>query len=300
MSAAAGMSETNEAGANADSAREAFEFVKALAQELSKGKIELPSFPDVAMRVQRVLADENVNSDRIVRVVGSEPALAARLIGIANSAAVNTTGRVISELRTAVARMGFDMVRSAAMSFSLAQLRKAEEFKSLERPMNLLWHRSVNVAALCFAIAKRLTRLQPDSAMLAGLLHGVGRLYILTRASKHPALFADPAAYNSIVMDWHSSIARAVLENWGMSEDVTEAVASFEDPERDARGQISLTDVLAVANLMASFKDQPEMIELKLAENKPAARIAADRTALTALFEDSAAEMAALRAALSD
>lgn len=166
--------------------------------------------------------------------------------------------------------------------------------------MNLLWHRSVNVAALCYVITKRLTRLQPDSAMLAGLLHGVGRLYILTRASKHPALFADPAAYNSIVVDWHSSISRAVLENWGMSEDVTEAVASYEDSSRDARGPLSLTDVLAVADVMASFKDQPDMVELKLTENKSAARIAADRTVLAALFEDSAAEMAALRAALSD
>jgi HD-like signal output (HDOD) protein len=300
MVAAVGVADGNAARPNVDSAREAFEFVKALATELSEGKIELPSFPDVATRVQRVLSDDSVTQDRVVRVVGSEPALAARVVGMANSAAINTTGRTISELRTAVARMGFDMVRSAAMSFALSQLRRAPEFKSLERPLNLLWHRSVTVAALCYVIAKRLTKLQPDSAMLTGLLHSVGRLYILTRASKHPALFADPAAYNAIVVDWHASIARAVLENWGMAEEIVEAVASFEDPDREARGQVSLTDVLAVANLMASYKDQPETVEMKLAENKPAARIAPDRNTLAALFKDSADEMAALRAALSD
>ena len=55
----------------------AFEFVQALARELSSGRIELPSFPDVAVRVQRALADEDVRPDTVVRLIGSEPALAA-------------------------------------------------------------------------------------------------------------------------------------------------------------------------------------------------------------------------------
>jgi hypothetical protein len=71
---------------------EAFAFVQALAAELSKGKVDLPSFPDIALKVRRVLADEEVSQEKVVRVVGSEPALAARLMQIANSAAINFTG----------------------------------------------------------------------------------------------------------------------------------------------------------------------------------------------------------------
>ena len=59
-----------------------------------------------------------------MRVVGSEPALAARLMQIANSAALNFTGKPITELRTAIARMGFNMVRSAAIAFAMSQLKK--------------------------------------------------------------------------------------------------------------------------------------------------------------------------------
>ena len=51
---------------------EAFAFVQALASELSTGKVELPSFPDIAMRVRQVLADENVTPDKVVRVVGRD------------------------------------------------------------------------------------------------------------------------------------------------------------------------------------------------------------------------------------
>ena len=288
------------AGISTATANEAFDFVKALAFELSAGKVELPSFPDIAMRVQRALADENVTPDRVVRVVGSEPALAARILGMANSAALNATGRAINELRTAIARMGFDMLRSAAITFSMAQLRKAEQYRGLEKPMNLLWQRSVNVASLCFVIAKRFTRVSADAALLAGLLHGVGKLYILTRASKHPALFADHATYNTIVRDWHGNIAKALLENWGMAEELVDAVCSFEDMDREPRGQTGLADVLAVAHLFASFREQPDLLELKLRECKPAARIAVDREAFEKVFAESAADMQALREALGD
>ncbi len=55
----------------------AFAFVQELAQGLSRKEIDLPSFPDVAIRVRRVLSDEDVSAKDVVRVVGSEPALAA-------------------------------------------------------------------------------------------------------------------------------------------------------------------------------------------------------------------------------
>ena len=68
--------------------------------------------------------------------------------------------------------------------------------------------------------------------MLAGLLHGIGKLYILTRSSQHPGLFANQAAYNAIVRDWHSAVAKALLENWDMAEEIVDAVSDYEDFER--------------------------------------------------------------------
>src|SRR5579859_300595 len=165
---------------------EAFAFVQALASELSRGKVDLPSFPDIALRVRQVLSDENVTQDQVARVVGSEPALAARLMQIANSAALNFTGKPINELRTAINRMGHNMVRSAAIAFAMTQLKKADSLKGLEKPLDELWMNSAAVAAMSHAVAKRYSKVNPDTGMLAGLLHGIGKLYILTRSSNHP------------------------------------------------------------------------------------------------------------------
>ncbi len=87
-----------------------FDFVRNLAAELSGGNVDLPSFPEIALRVRRILADPKSSVDQVVRVVGSEPALAARLLRISNSASLNRSGKSVNDLRTAINRIGYNMV----------------------------------------------------------------------------------------------------------------------------------------------------------------------------------------------
>ena len=227
-----------------------FGFVKALAMELSQGRIELPSVPDIVLKMQRALANENVSNETVVKVLGSEPMLAGKLLNMANSAALNTTGRKVADLRMAVARVGFNIVRSAALSFAIEQLRAAAQFKHLEPLLDALWKRSVHVATLAHVVARRFTSLNGDTAMLAGLMHNVGRIYILTRASDHPSLFADQLTYQSIVRDWHTNVAKALLENWQVADEIVDAVSNHEDLHREARGPVTLTDVVALSTLL--------------------------------------------------
>ena len=70
----------------------------------------------------------------------------------------------------------------------MGQLRKSAQFKNIEKQLNALWVSSITTAALCSVIARRHGRVAPDMAMLAGLMHSVGKIYILTRASSHPCV----------------------------------------------------------------------------------------------------------------
>jgi HD-like signal output (HDOD) protein len=250
------------------------------------------------MRVRQVLADDNVSPEKVVRVVGSEPALAARLLQLANSAALNFSGKAVTDLRTAVARMGFNMVRSAAIAFAMSQLKKVDALKGLEKPLDALWKRSASVAAMSHAVARRLAKVNPDTALLAGLLHGIGQLYILTRAAKHPQLFANEAVYHNIVRDWHSSIAKALLENWDMAEEIVEAVGNYEDIGRAHTGPTDLTDVLTVGYLIASYRDHPESIELNMEGVAACSRMQLDRAGYDKLIQECGEEIAAIQAAL--
>jgi HD-like signal output (HDOD) protein len=273
----------------------AFAFIQELAAGLSRKEIELPSFPDVAIRVRRVLADEDVSAKDVVRVVGSEPALAARIMQMANSAALGHVGKPIADLRAAITRIGFNLVRSAAISFAMSQVRRAENLKSLGGSLQSHWEHSSLVAAFSHVVARRLTKVNADTALLAGLLHGVGKLYILTQAVRHPALFNDQAAYFEVERDWHVSIAKALLETWQIPEDIVAAVEGHEDTTREHEGPPDLTDVLTVGSLLATFHAYPDTLELNLQGVRACERMRLDRKALETLVSESEKDVASLR-----
>jgi len=276
----------------------AFTFVQALASELSGGKIELPGFPHIVMRVQKVLGDANSDASRIVKVLGSEPVLASQIVRMANSAALNPAGAHVTDLRAAVARVGLDTVRSATIAFAMRQLRDAPLLKGLEAPLGVLWRRSVLVASLSCIVARRLTSVNPDTALLAGLLQGIGRLYILTRASAHRALFADQDSYQTIEQDWHLSIAAALLENWGIADEIVQAVHESENLERESRGPLGLPDVVVVGTILAEHHNQPQALQAQVHCAKPLQRLKLDAKACEAFIAESAADIESLREAL--
>ncbi|MGB6451921.1 MAG: HDOD domain-containing protein [Steroidobacteraceae bacterium] len=278
---------------------EAFLFVRTLAAELSTGKVDLPGFPEIVARVRHALADENVSPERVARVVGAEPVIAARLLQMANSVALNPRGKPVADLRTAILRVGLNVVRTTTLAFAVQQLRKSPMLRGLEKPLDVLWQRSVHVASLCYVITRRCARhLSADTALLAGVLHGIGRLYILTRASQHRALFADVASYQAIERDWHLGIACALLEHWGIAGEIVQAVRDCEDFAREPRSTASLSDVLVAATLVAVYQNQPELLEARLNSVRPVARLQLDRALCESLVAESAQEIAELREAL--
>jgi HD-like signal output (HDOD) protein len=244
------------AATNAEERAAALEFLGSLAAEISKGTVNLPCFPDVVMRIRKALAQPNVSLTEIVRIVGTEPRLAARLLQAANSAAFNPAGRHLTDLRAAITRLGHRPVQSAAMSFAVKQLRLAPALRAISKPLNVLWEESISVAAICQVLARR-TRVSPEEAFLTGLLHGIGRLYIMVRSvGKSDRLYQDPA-FIDMIASWHAAIGKAVLENWGFDQHMSDALGDQDDYDRGSKGDPDLSDVLIVAVALARVLRQP-------------------------------------------
>jgi HD-like signal output (HDOD) protein len=244
------------ASANADERMSALTFLGSLATEVSKGTVNLPSFPDVVMRIRKALAEPEVKLADIVKIVGTEPRLAARLLQVANSAAFNPTGRQLTDLRAAITRLGHRPVQSAAMSFAVKQLQLAPSLRAISKPLNVLWERSITVAAICQVIARR-TRISPEEAFLTGLLHGIGRLYILVRSVGHSdTLFKDPS-FAEMIAGWHPAIGKAVLENWGFDAEICEALGDQSDYEHGGKTEADLTDILVASIVLARVLREP-------------------------------------------
>jgi HD-like signal output (HDOD) protein len=228
----------------------AFSFVERLAQDLRDERLELPAFPEAVLRIQRALQSSETSTDDIVRILSSEPALAARLLRMANSAEFRRADQEVTDLRKAVSRMGFNMVRSVSVAFAMRQLRRKDTYTPTARlQLEQAWEDSLNASAACFVIAKRFTRLNPDQALLTGLLHVLGRLYIIMR-SKDAAELSD-ADRRTVIDGWQATIGKAILESWGLPEELQHAVEHQDELEIAHEGDVSITDVLIAAKLVA-------------------------------------------------
>jgi HD-like signal output (HDOD) protein len=260
------------AAASADERASALAFLGNLASEVSKGTVNLPCFPDVVMRIRKALAAPDVGLTEIVKIVGTEPRLAARLLQAANSAAFNPAGKHLTDLRAAITRLGHRPVQSAAMSFAVNQLRLAPALRAISKPLNVLWEQSISVAAICQVVARR-TRVSPEEAFLTGLLHGIGRLYIMVRSvGKSDALYRDPT-FIDMIASWHPAIGKAVLENWGFDDYMCEAVGDQDDHDRSGKNEADLTDIIVVAVALARVLREPGPRSVDTDEIKSFARL---------------------------
>lgn len=236
---------------------QALHFLAQLAAEISRGTVDLPCFPDVVIRIRKTLDDPNTTAEQSVQVVGAEPRLAAKLLQTANSATFNTTGRPYTDLRTAITRLGHQLVKSAAMAYAVQQMREEQSLRSIAKLLQDLWRECITVASISHVVARR-TKVSPDEAFLTGLLHGIGRLYIMVRAVAHAREFNHDPAFVELVAGWHAQIGKAVLENWGFAEEMCEAVGDQLQYERRWKHEPDLTDVLIVSVVLAGAMKQTE------------------------------------------
>jgi HD-like signal output (HDOD) protein len=234
----------------------ALAFLRHLATEVSGGTVNLPSFPDVVIRIRKALSDPDARLAQTVKIIGAEPRLAARLLQAANSVAFNPTGKPVTDLKAAVTRLGYRGVQSFSMAFAVQQMRLAPALRSIAKPLNVLWEESITVASISQVIARR-TPVNPDEAFLTGLLHGIGRLYIMVRAVGKSSVLQGDHAFADMIDGWHPAIGKAVLENWGFAEPMSEAVGLQGDSEHGGKAEADLTDVLIAAVALTAVLREP-------------------------------------------
>jgi len=275
-------------------------FTSLIAAELSAPATELPSFPEVALRVRRALSQEDIAIDDVVRIVSAEPSLAVRLLQLANSAALNPGALRVTTLRAAITRIGFKLARSATIAFAMSQMRRAEGWAGLSTRFRAIWENSARLAATGYCLARHCGRRDADEALLAGMLNSLGKLFVLIRVSRFPALLANASISTEIENVWQSRAARALLCGWDLPDDVFAAACEFERAQEGGGGPATLSDVLLAAHYLAVAPVPAELHDPAFLGSAPFVRLGLDAATAARVLEDSAAEIASLRAALAD
>jgi HD-like signal output (HDOD) protein len=276
--------------------RAELEFLTQITDTLAAGKIELPAFPQVVIQVQEAYSNPNYVPQMVARLISAEPTLARRLLDMANSVAFNTTGRVIIDLGFALTRLGAQKVYGVVLAHAMQEMRRTEALRSIAGRLDELWSDSVTVAHFCQAVAKR-TSLATADAFAAGLLHLMGRFYILVRCALQGQSGNRVVLSEDLVDAWHPAIGKAVLKNWRMSEEVCEAVGAQAEVDVVRTGNATLTDVLITGIRLAKRLRSPHDAT-SLSAGGVLARLNLPVDECNKLIAEAAADLRALERAL--
>ncbi len=234
----------------------ALQFLTQLAAEANSGTVDLPCFPNIVFRIRTALADPENTPEKTVSIIGAEPRLSARLLQTANSVTFNRSGKRVTDLRTAILRLGHHMVNSMVMAFAIQHMKAQESLRSIAEPLGELWIQSISAALICQLLARN-TPVSSDEAFLAGLMHGMGRLYIMVRTIGEAADYGrDERSMNSINAS-QASIGKTVLQNWNFAPEICKAVAEQQDYARPLQAVPELTDVLIAGLVVAAALTTP-------------------------------------------
>ncbi len=238
-----------------DEESESHELLMEFYAELRSNQIKLPSVPDVAWKVRRAVDRDDSTAELVANAVSADPSIAVKLVRACNSPLY----RGFSDVRTvreAVVRLGMNTTRQLVTVFSMREVFKSRQ-ASLQKEMERLWRHSREVAALCWVLADHATRLDPEEAMLAGLLHDIGVVPVLVQAEHHANLFANPEQLQRAITELRADVGTAVLENWSFPDNFVEAVRHAENWHHECRqAEPQLTDVVILAQLHSMIGSQ--------------------------------------------
>lgn len=230
--------------------------------ELIQNVSQLVSFPDVAVRINKMLEDDNSSARDIGRVIESDPALSAALLRLANSAAYNKRGPVGS-IDKAVIMVGSREVRN--LTFAICA---AETFKAIPNQLISVedfWKHSLYCASAARLLADSATVECTDSLFTVGLLHDIGQLVMFnqrphqSREALHISLEENngltPYLSERDVFGFdHMAVGAALATEWRFPDGLREGIARHHEPFSEDEPS-NIAAIIHVANSVAVFAE---------------------------------------------
>lgn len=228
-------------------------FFDKLKHAVDEDKLDLPSLPEVALKIRDVAEDENSTTQQVADILCQDGSLSARLLKVANSPLYRS--RVpIDDLHTAITRLGIKLVRDVVINLAMKQIYQPTSV-AMEAHFRQTWNNSINVAALSQMMSTTVPGIKKEKALLAGLIHNIGSLPILLLAENDVYLFHDTSALNSLVMDLQGRVGAMILKSWYFSDEMINVVSQCHNFAYRHEGEADLLDVVQCALLQGGVVD---------------------------------------------
>ena len=220
---------------------------------------KLPTIRRIYSALQGIVQDDKVTVSEVARLVGTDPAIAARVLQIVNSAFFRLARR-ITKIEQAVSYLGFTVIRNVATSVEIFSQWPSNASGHLKQAKLQAHVHAVAAAAGALTVQTSIA----NDTMLAGLLHDIGYWVLAQECSAELRASAELAAAARIPMHEaesriigasHAEIGAYLLGLWGLPYSVIEAVAHHHEPKRVSQSYFDVLAALAVAQSLVPADD---------------------------------------------
>ncbi|MEO8592054.1 MAG: HDOD domain-containing protein [Candidatus Solibacter sp.] len=230
----------------------------------SRGQKEtwrVPVFPQAALNMLSLMRDPRVSIALVVQAARLDPATAGLVMQLANSALFGSRGET-STIAGAIARLGFATAQKLIMSSALRGVFGSPKLQEV-------WQHSLHVADLSEQLARATGGIDPAAAYLAGLVHDVGQLVVLSVPLYDSARLhglerggCRPVYAESLLLRTdHAAIGARIAAGWGLPETMVAAIRQHHRPEETGN---PLAHLLYLAeHLSGSDEDLPSLVRLE-------------------------------------
>lgn len=216
--------------------------------------LNFPTYFQSAVRLKNVLKDPNSSQQKIVATIAIDPLMSARVVQMANTAKYYQ-GSDVSDLATAVSRIGITVVKRLAIAVALKQLSSCKEILEFHEFSRQIWLHSLETASAASVISTEFDAINPYEAEFAGLVSNLGAFYMLYRAALYPPIAMDREKVKSIVSRYHEEAGLKILKHLDMPIDIVDAVETSPlEGVLIERVPRSLREVVYIARIMADAK----------------------------------------------
>ncbi|HEY3698518.1 MAG TPA: HDOD domain-containing protein [Spongiibacteraceae bacterium] len=268
---------------------------KELLYALESDQLVLPTLPEVALKVREASANPDVDVATLAKVIENDTAISARIIKISNSPLLRASRR-IEDLKMAVSRLGINYTSNLATSLAMQQMFQATSDVIDER-MREVWSHSTEVSGIAHVLARHYTKLKPDQATLAGIVHQIGVLPILTYAEENRRLLKDIAALDELIFVLHPILGRKILQAWDFPEELVLVPEQHLNFARELN-RADYADVIMVANLQSYIGSDHPLTQMDWSDISAFERLGLSPELNTMEAEDLSADMEAAMAFL--
>ena len=261
-----------------------------LIQAIDNDELVLPTLPEVALKVREAAEDPDISIPQLSKVIGNDAALTARIIKVVNSPLLRTN-KEITDLQMAVGRLGINYTCNLATGLAMEQMFQATS-DVVDRKMREVWNKSTEIAGISHVLCRHYTRLMPDQATLAGLIHQIGVLPILTYAEEHDELLSDSISLNHVIEKIHPIIGAKILKAWDFPENIAILPSEYLDFTRNS-AKVDYVDIVQVATLQSYLGSEHPYTQLDWSQIPAFAKLGLDPSADLNADEDLSAAMEA-------